>query len=149
MQQDSEALSLEQVLGVLRRRVPWIVLCVVVVAGAAYGYSKHEAKKYTATASLSFSNNSLSQLVAGLPATSSSSTAVAQQASNVELVTTTCWMLWTPSIGAAGADGTATRPPLATARNTAIALLKAPPPKITVCAKPTQHALTLSSCAHA
>ena len=87
MQQDSEGLSLEQALGILRRRLPLMVLCVAVVAGAAYGYSKHQAKKYTATASLAFSNNSLSQQIAGLPAvSSSSSTLLAQQASNLELV---------------------------------------------------------------
>ncbi len=84
MQQDSEALSLEQVLGVLRRRVPLIVLCVVVVAGAAYGYSKHQTKKYTATASLAFSYNPLSQQIAGLPVNSGN--LLAQQASNLELV---------------------------------------------------------------
>ncbi|HTU77806.1 MAG TPA: polysaccharide biosynthesis tyrosine autokinase [Solirubrobacteraceae bacterium] len=84
MQQDSEALSLEQALGILRRRVPLIVLCVVIVAGAAYGYSKHQTKKYTATASLAFSYNSLSQQIAGLPANSGN--LLAQEASNLELV---------------------------------------------------------------
>jgi succinoglycan biosynthesis transport protein ExoP len=85
VQQDSEALNLEQALSVLRRRVPLIVLCVVVVAGAAFGYSKHQTKKYTTTASLSFSDNSLSQQIAGLPANSSGNL-LAQQASNLELV---------------------------------------------------------------
>ncbi len=86
MQQDqAEGLGLEQALGVLRRRLPLVLLCVVIVAGVAFGYSKHETKKYTATASLDFSQNSLSQQIAGLPA-SSSSTLLAQQASNVELV---------------------------------------------------------------
>lgn len=86
MEQGSEALSLEQALRVLRRRVPLIVLCVVVVGGAAYGYSKHQTKKYTAIASLSFSSNPLSQQIAGLSASSSSGSSVAQQASNIELV---------------------------------------------------------------
>jgi len=87
VQQDSETLNLEQALRILRRRVPLIVLCVVVVAGAAYGYSKHQTKKYTATASLAFSTNSLSQQIAGLPSGGSSASSVlAQQASNVELV---------------------------------------------------------------
>jgi succinoglycan biosynthesis transport protein ExoP len=85
MQQDPGALSLERVLDVLRRRLVWIALCVVVVSGAAFGVSKHEAKKYTTTASLSFTVNSLSQQIAGLEATSGS-TLLAQQASNVELV---------------------------------------------------------------
>ena len=85
VQQGSETLNLEQALGVLRRRLPLIVLCVVVVAGAAYGYSKHQTKQYTATASLAFGENSLSQQIAGLPATSSNNL-VAQQNSNLELV---------------------------------------------------------------
>ncbi len=83
---EQEALNLEQALRVLRRRVPLIVLCMVVVAGAAYGYSKHQTKKYTATASLSFSNNPLSQLISGLSASGGGSSSLAQQASNLELV---------------------------------------------------------------
>src|SRR5271165_6771658 len=77
--------SLEQVLGILRRRAPWILLCFVLTAGAAYGYSKHQTKKYTATASLVFNNNQLGQQVAGLPATSSESQQ-AQQNTNLKLV---------------------------------------------------------------
>jgi succinoglycan biosynthesis transport protein ExoP len=84
VQQDPEALSLEQALGVLRRRVPLIALCVVVVAGAAFAYSKSQVKKYTATASLAFNDNQLSQQVAGLPAVNGD--VPAQQASNLELV---------------------------------------------------------------
>ena len=64
-------LGIEQVLGVLRRRAIWILLCLVLVTGAAYGFSKRETKKYTATASLVFNNNQLSQQVAGLPVASS------------------------------------------------------------------------------
>lgn len=87
MQQDSEGVSLEQVLGVLRRRLPLIVLCVVIVAGAAYGFSKRETKKYTATGSVVFDVNPLSQQIAGLPAVGSSgSSLLAQQADNLELV---------------------------------------------------------------
>lgn len=86
MQQGSEPLSLEQALGVLRRRWPLIVLCVVVVAGAAYAFSKHETKKFTATASLAFNTNPLSQQIAGLTANNNSGNLLAQQASNLELV---------------------------------------------------------------
>ena len=75
-------LSLEQVLGILRRRVPWILLCFVLVSGAAYAFSKHQTKKYTATASLVFNNSQLGQQIAGLPATSTSN----QQATNLKLV---------------------------------------------------------------
>jgi capsular exopolysaccharide synthesis family protein len=85
VQQGSDALNLEQALGILRRRVPLIALCVVVVAGAAFGFSKQQTRKYTATASLAFSNNPLSQQIAGLAA-SSSNNLVVQQASNLELV---------------------------------------------------------------
>ncbi|HEX5852157.1 MAG TPA: polysaccharide biosynthesis tyrosine autokinase [Solirubrobacteraceae bacterium] len=87
MQQDSEAPSLERVLGVVRRRLPLIVLCVVIVAGAAFVLSKRQTKKYTATASLIFSDNSLNQQIAGLSASSTNSASlVAKQASDLELV---------------------------------------------------------------
>jgi polysaccharide biosynthesis transport protein len=84
-EQGFETLSLEQALGVVRRRVPLILLCVAVVAGAAYGFSKHQTKQYTATAALAFSTSQLSQQVAGLPPTSTANL-LAQQANNVELV---------------------------------------------------------------
>jgi capsular exopolysaccharide synthesis family protein len=80
-------LSLEQMLGVLRRRAPWILLCFVLVAAASYGFSKHQTKKYTATASLVFNNNEQAQQVAGLPTAGSSSTSSqAQQSTNLKLV---------------------------------------------------------------
>jgi succinoglycan biosynthesis transport protein ExoP len=78
-------LSTEQFLGVLRRRAPWIALCLLVAAGATYGLSKRETKKYTATASLAFNNNQLDQQIAGLSAGSSSS-ALSQENSDAELV---------------------------------------------------------------
>ncbi len=87
MQQEPEALNLERALVVLRRRGLLIVLCMIVVAGAAFGFSKRETKKYTATASLAFGTNPLSQQIAGLPGSSvSSSDLLAQEASDVELV---------------------------------------------------------------
>jgi succinoglycan biosynthesis transport protein ExoP len=88
VQQGSEGFDLERALGVLRRRVPLIALCVVVVAGAAFGFSRHQTKKYTASVSLDFNTNALSQQIAGLsigPA-GNSSTLLAEEASNVELV---------------------------------------------------------------
>ncbi|THD76127.1 MAG: polysaccharide biosynthesis tyrosine autokinase [Phenylobacterium sp.] len=75
----------EQVLGILRRRAPWILLCFVLVAAAAYGFSKHQTKKYTATASLVFNNNQEAQQVAGLQAVGSSNL-LAQQNTNLKLV---------------------------------------------------------------
>ena len=53
--------------GLLRRRVFWILLCLLLAAGAAYVYSKQQTKKYTATASLLFNDNEPIRQVAGLP----------------------------------------------------------------------------------
>jgi tyrosine-protein kinase len=85
VEQGSEALNLTHALGVLRRRAPLILLCAVVVAGAAFVFSKHQNKEYTATASLVFDNNPLSQQIAGL-APSSTTNQFVQQTSNVELI---------------------------------------------------------------
>jgi succinoglycan biosynthesis transport protein ExoP len=85
MDTEQTNLSLEQVLNILRRRAGWIVLCFVLVAAAAYGLSKHQTKKYTATASLVFNNNQQAQEVAGLPVSSSNSQQ-AQQSTNLKLV---------------------------------------------------------------
>jgi succinoglycan biosynthesis transport protein ExoP len=74
-----------ELLSILRRRAGWILLCFVLVAGAAYGFSKHQAKKYTASASLVFNNNQQAQQVAGLP-TAVSSNQQAQQNTNLKLV---------------------------------------------------------------
>ena len=79
-------LSIERFLGILRRRAPWIVLCFVLAAAAAYGYSKHQTKKYTATASLVFNSNQLSQQVAGLQALSNGGSQLPQQQTNLKLV---------------------------------------------------------------
>ena len=80
-------LSFEQALAVLRRRAPAILLCFIVATGAAFGFSKLQTKKYTATASLLFTNNQLSQAVAGLQAVSpSSSSQQSLQDTNVQLV---------------------------------------------------------------
>jgi len=85
MDSEQAGLSIEQIFGVIRRRAPWILLCFVLIAGAAYGYSKHKIKKYTATASVGFNNNQLEQQIAGL-STNNSSDPVVQQNSNLELV---------------------------------------------------------------
>jgi succinoglycan biosynthesis transport protein ExoP len=85
MDTEQANLSFEQVLGILRRRGPWILVCFVLVAGAAYGFSKHQTKKYTATASLVFNNNQQAQQVAGLPVASSGNQ-LAQQNTNLKLV---------------------------------------------------------------
>ncbi len=59
--------SLEQILGVLRRRGLLIGLCCLLAAGAAFGFSRIQTTKYTATASLIFNTNQQS-VVTGLPA---------------------------------------------------------------------------------
>jgi len=50
MDSEQTSLSAEQMLGIIRRRALWILLCLILVAGAAYGYAKHKPKKYTAAA---------------------------------------------------------------------------------------------------
>jgi polysaccharide biosynthesis transport protein len=86
MESEDKAVSVAQALGILRRRALWILLCAVLAAAAAYGYSKQQTKQYTATGSLSFSSNPLSQQIAGLSSGGGNSNLVAQQASNVEHV---------------------------------------------------------------
>jgi polysaccharide biosynthesis transport protein len=86
MDTEQANLSIEQVLGVVRRRAPWIALCFVLVAGAAFAFSKQQTKKYTATASLVFNNNQLSQQVAGLQAISGGNNQQALQNTNLKLV---------------------------------------------------------------
>src|SRR5439155_20777792 len=76
-------LSLEHLLGTLWRRAPWIVLCTVLAAAAAYGFSKHQTKKYTATAALVFKSNQLGQQIAGLPGAGGNES---QQSTNVRLI---------------------------------------------------------------
>jgi capsular exopolysaccharide synthesis family protein len=79
-------LSFEQALGVIRRRALVILLCFALCGGAAYALSKNQTKRYTATASLVFNNNQLSQQVAGLQPVSSGSNQQAQQTTNLKLV---------------------------------------------------------------
>ena len=66
-------LSLQRTLLLLRRRVHWIVLCFVLATGVAFGISKLQTKKYTATASLNFSQTSQAAELAGLGSQSSAS----------------------------------------------------------------------------
>jgi polysaccharide biosynthesis transport protein len=77
--------SLELVLGGLRRRAPWILLCLVLVTAAAYGFSKREQKKYTAAASLVFNDSQANQQAAGLQAVSVNNQQ-AQENTNLKLV---------------------------------------------------------------
>lgn len=70
---------------VLRRRVPLIALCALLLAGGAFALSERQTKQFTATASLVFNNNALNQQAAELPAPSGDAQR-AQQSTNVKLV---------------------------------------------------------------
>ena len=78
-------LNLEQVLAILRRRAPLIVFCSLIVGAAAFVFSEQQPKQYTASASLVFNNNAISQELAGLPTTASTDPATQQQ-TNLSLV---------------------------------------------------------------
>jgi polysaccharide biosynthesis transport protein len=80
-----QALDLEQLLAILRRRAPLIGLCLLIAGAAAFFVSKAQTKKYTATASLVFNNAQISQQVAGLQAVSTNE-ARAQQNTNTKLL---------------------------------------------------------------
>ncbi len=86
MDSEQTNVGLEQILGVTRRRAAWVVLCVVLVAGAAYAFSERQTKQYVATASLAFNNNELSQQVAGLGSGATSESQLAQERTNVKLL---------------------------------------------------------------
>lgn len=85
MNAEQTGLGAHELLGILRRRAGWILLCFALVAAAAYGFSKRQPKKYTATTSLVFSNNQQAQQVAGLPVASGNNQQ-AQQSTNLKLV---------------------------------------------------------------
>jgi succinoglycan biosynthesis transport protein ExoP len=85
---EQTGLSTKLFLEIVRRRAPLILLCVILGAGLAYGYSKHKTKKYVASAALAFNSNSLDQQIAGLSTSgsSASNSLLTQQNSNLELV---------------------------------------------------------------
>jgi capsular exopolysaccharide synthesis family protein len=85
MENQQTNLGVDWAVGVLRRRWSWVVLCLVLVTLGAFGFSKHQTKRYTATASLVFNNNQLGQQVAGL-AVASATNQQAQQSTNLKLV---------------------------------------------------------------
>jgi succinoglycan biosynthesis transport protein ExoP len=85
METEHTSLSLEQILGVLRRRALWIALCFFLVTVAAFLFSVQQTKRYTATAALVFNNNQLGQQAAGLQPVSVNNQQ-AQQNTNLKLV---------------------------------------------------------------
>jgi succinoglycan biosynthesis transport protein ExoP len=80
----SDEPNIGRALGFLRRRGLWIVLCVGLSAVGAFAFSRSETKKYTATASLVFDTNQITQQIAGL--STSGSSQLLLQANNIELV---------------------------------------------------------------
>ncbi len=85
MHRDTEVPNFVRALGVLGRRAPVILVCFLVAGGTAFVVSRHETKRYTATASLVFNNDQLGQQVAGLPAALGGNPQ-AQQNTNLRLV---------------------------------------------------------------
>ncbi len=85
MQDGHEEINVDRVMGTLRRRAPWVLLCVLLAAGAAFALSKLETKHYTATASLVFGDNQINQQIAGLQS-SDANNLQSQQATNLQLV---------------------------------------------------------------
>ncbi len=85
MSQDVAESNIARALRFLRRRGLWIVACAILAAAAAFAYSKHETRKYTATAAVVFSNSQLSQAIAGLPSANAGNSLL-QQSDNLELL---------------------------------------------------------------
>lgn len=85
MDQPSPSLDLERALRVLRRRWPLILLCVVLVAASAFGFSEQQTRQYTASAALLFRNPALDQQASGLTPVSNADPQM-DTATNIELV---------------------------------------------------------------
>ncbi len=66
MNSESTNLDVIQLLRILRRRAPVILLCVVLTGVAAFAASKHQRKEYTASAGLYFRSAAQDQEAAGL-----------------------------------------------------------------------------------
>lgn len=83
--QEAQEVNFQRGLDLIRRRAPWLILCVILATGAAFALSKLQTKQYTATASLVFSGSQLDQQIAGLQPVTNGEPQV-QQATNVQLV---------------------------------------------------------------
>lgn len=81
----TERTDFEQALRVLRRRWTVIVLCAVLVGGAAVAFSLRQQKQYTASSSLLFSNDDFSQEIFGSTSALSVQDPTSQQATNLDL----------------------------------------------------------------
>lgn len=76
----------EELLRVARRRILVVILCAVVVPASALGWSLWEAKEYTATSQLLFSDPGFDQQLFGTPMVQPSVNPERQSATNVLLV---------------------------------------------------------------
>ena len=72
MDRKSSGLDLIGTMRILRQQMPVIVLCVLVTALAAFGFSSQQAREYVATADVLFRSQQIAQQAAGLPVIQSS-----------------------------------------------------------------------------
>jgi capsular exopolysaccharide synthesis family protein len=73
-------------MSVLRRRIPLIVVCVIVAGGAAFGISEVQQKQYSATASLLFRNPGFAEDLFGSTAATETTDPEREAATNQKLV---------------------------------------------------------------
>jgi len=78
--------DLERILAVLRHRWGLIVLCLVVTAGAAFGFSELQQKEYSASASLLFRNPGFAEDLFGTTPSASNPVPTREAATNEKLV---------------------------------------------------------------
>jgi capsular exopolysaccharide synthesis family protein len=79
------SINVERALRVLRRRGPIVLLCVLIAGGSAFAFAKHQHKRYTASASLLFTDNQLGAVASGLNPVAQPLNQ-SQQDTNVQLV---------------------------------------------------------------
>jgi capsular exopolysaccharide synthesis family protein len=81
-----DAAGLREALGVLRRRWPLILFCVVLATGAAIGFSLLQKKQYTATSQILFQDNTFDQELFNSTVVEPDDDPQADQATNQHLV---------------------------------------------------------------
>lgn len=82
--EDTQSANLDRALSFLRRRALLIVACMLLAGVAAFAISKSQQKMYTATASVAFNEDQLTQAIAGL--STAPTNVLLQHASNLELL---------------------------------------------------------------
>lgn len=81
-----KATTLEELMLTVRRRWHLVAICVVLVAGAAIGFSLLQQDRYTATASLLFQNTQFDQELFGSNFTAGAADPTREAATNIDLV---------------------------------------------------------------